>query len=148
MKSWIYFARHGSNGPIKIGRAADPRKRVMDLAVGSPVPLALLGAILSDCAEAEEAEIHARLRAHCIRGEWFTADEALCEMQRLDRRMQSPEALAIQETPNDVLDTNVNFRARPEELAAWKDAARGAGMSLSQWARLQLDKASVEERAQ
>lgn len=145
MKSWIYFARHGTEGPIKIGRAADPHKRARDLAVGSPVVLVLLGAVLSDRPEKEEAEIHARLREHCIRGEWFVADAALQEMKRLEARVVFPDELKSCETPNDVLDTQVNFRALREEIEVWKVAARRADMPLARWARSHLDAAAVKE---
>lgn len=144
MKSWIYFARHGVDGPIKIGRAVDPHKRVRDLAVGSPIPLVLLGAVLSDRSEEEEDEIHARLHEHCIRGEWFAAEAALHEMERLGSRMARPEELMPQATLNDVLNTNVNVRAKPEEMSAWKRAACDVGMSLSRWARSQLDASAGE----
>jgi hypothetical protein len=144
VKSWIYFARHGAAGPIKIGRAADPHKRVRDLAVGSPIALVLLGAVLSDRPEEEEVEIHTRLSEHCIRGEWFVAAAALQEMKRLEMRVIFPEELKSRETPNDVLDTQMNFRALPEEIEAWKGAARRAGMPLSRWARSQLDAAAGE----
>jgi Meiotically up-regulated gene 113 len=139
VKSWIYFAQHGVNGPIKIGHAFDPRKRVMDLAVGSPVAITLLGAALSEHAEEEEAQIHERLRKQCVRGEWFVGEVALREMERLGTRMIAPDEVIPQETPNDVLNANMNVRASPEELTAWKAAAQREGMSLSQWTRNQLN---------
>lgn len=142
MKGWVYFARQGASGPIKIGRAVDPHKRVRDLSVGSPIPLVILGAVLSEAYEEEEAEIHARLDERCVQGEWFVAEVAFCEMKRLEARMVSPEELIPQKTHNDVLDTNVNVRVRPEEMAAWKLAARRAGMSLSRWTRNELDAAA------
>lgn len=135
MKSWVYFARHGVDGPIKIGRAYDPHKRVRGLSVGSPIGLVLIGAVLSARADEEEAEIHARLDAHCIRGEWFTAGAVQEEMERLMSRLVMPEDIDPQETENDTLGSNLNIRVTADELTAWKVAARSMGMPLSQWAR-------------
>jgi hypothetical protein len=146
VKAWIYFACCGTDGPIKIGRAADPHKRVRDLAVGSPIDLVILGAILSERPEEEEAEIHERLREHCVRGEWFVAEMVHQEMKRLETRLVAPDELKSCETPNvDAFGTNVNVRALPEEMLMWKAAAHRAGVSLSQWARNQLDAAAAEE---
>lgn len=142
MKGWVYFARQGASGPIKIGRAVDPHKRVRDLSVGSPIPLVILGAVLCEAYEEEEAEIHTRLDEHCVQGEWFVADVAFCEMKRLEARMMSPEELIPQKTHNDVLDTNVNVRVRPEEMTAWKLAAQRASMTLSRWTRSELNVAA------
>lgn len=147
MKSWIYFARHGADGPIKIGRAYNPHKRVRDLSVGSPIALVILGAVLSMHAEEEEDEIHDRLREHCIRGEWFAAEAVRQEMFRLGSRLIGPEDVSPQETPNDSLKTNMNIRASAEELAAWKMAARAAGMSLSRWARDVTNAGAAESEA-
>lgn len=33
MKGWVYFARLGTEGPIKIGRACDPQQRVAGLSL-------------------------------------------------------------------------------------------------------------------
>lgn len=142
MKGWIYFARHGADGPIKIGRAVDPHKRARDLSVGSPIPLVIFGAVLSEAYEEEETEIHVRLDEHCIQGEWFVAEAAFSEMKRLEARMVPADEIIPQRTYNDVLDTNVNVRVFPEEMAAWKRAARRDGMSLSQWTRRELDAAA------
>lgn len=135
MKAWVYFARAGARGPVKVGRACNPHKRLRDLSVGSPIALVLIAAVLSDCAEEEENAIKNRLHMHRIRGEWFVAEAVRHEMSRLESRLVAPEDVKPQETPNDSLNVNMNVRVSVEELAAWKAAARSAGMSLSQWAR-------------
>lgn len=150
VKGWVYFARHGAEGPIKIGRAYDPHTRVRDLAVGSPIGLVLLGAVLSTSPEKEEVEIHARLHEHCIRGEWFAAEAVLHEMRRLRNRMVLPEKLKRQESPNAGLnrqvhsptvakkDVTVRMRADVSEVKRWRAAARRAKRTLSDWMRLTL----------
>lgn len=145
VKSWVYFARQGADGPIKVGHAFNPRGRLRDLSVGSPIALVLLAAVLSDRADEEEGEIKQRLKAHCVRGEWFAAEAVRQEMDRLGLRLVAPEDVTRQETPNDSLKTNLAFRASADELAAWKVAARSAGMSLSQWARNILDVSAEAE---
>ena len=135
MKCWIYFARHGCDGPIKIGRAHDPHKRVRDLSIGSPVALVLLGAMLSAQAEEEEDQIHELLRTSCIRGEWFIAEAVEQEMDRLAARILVPDAIVPEESSNDCFNANMNVRVTAAELTAWKLAAKASGMSLSQWAR-------------
>jgi len=139
VKCWIYFARHGSDGPIKIGRTYDPARRLGSLSIGTPVTLELLGALLSDRAEEEEAEIHARLQQCLIRGEWFTAEGALQEMKALKAQIVAPDKVFRLETPNDSLAVNLNIRAAPEELALWKEAACRAGMTFSKWIREALN---------
>ena len=145
MKSRVYFARQGADGPIKVGRAYNPRRRLTDLSVGSPIALVLLGAMLSECAEEEEDALKQRLKAYCVRDEWFAAEAVRQEMNVLVSRMVAPEDVTPQETPNDSLKTNLAFRASAEELAAWKVAARSVDMSLSQWTRNILDAAAEAE---
>src|ERR1051325_9826576 len=73
---FIYFIQSGEGGPIKIGISDDPDLRLRRLQTASCEQLKLLGVVPGD--EAMERAYHARLAAHRIRGEWFTAtDEVL-----------------------------------------------------------------------
>jgi hypothetical protein len=145
VKAWIYFARCGTDGPIKIGRAFDPRNRVRDLTIGSPTPLLLLGAVLSERAAEEETEIHERLHKECIRGEWFEAEAALREMFSLRERLVTPESLEdVNEPADDAYGEQFNIRVRSEDVAVWKAAARRADMPLSRWVRIQLNALAEE----
>lgn len=68
----VYFVRHGSDGPIKIGKTReDPGRRVGCLQTGNPVPLVLL-AVVPGYSETE-AQLHERFAEHRIAGEWFRA---------------------------------------------------------------------------
>ena len=139
MKSWIYFARYGSDGPIKIGRSYDPHERVANLACGTPNQLRLLGAMISERADLEEEELKQKLSKHCIKGEWFTAEVVVEEIARLGSRVVSsigvmPSALG----DADAMIGDLHIRLSPEELVAWKEAARREGLSLSQWMRKTL----------
>lgn len=67
----IYFIQSGPDGPIKIGKAVDPQKRLQTLQIGTHETLRLLAVIPGD--RKREAEIHRHLKAHRHRGEWFAA---------------------------------------------------------------------------
>jgi hypothetical protein len=74
----VYFIQCGSNGPIKIGFAKDPKKRVMQLQTGSPYKLNLLWAYQSED-PADERDIHAEFEEYKIRGEWYSPSDRLFE---------------------------------------------------------------------
>lgn len=67
----IYAIQAGLNGPIKLGRAVDPAKRLQTLQTGHPEVLRLLA--VEPCGNDEEAEktLHQHCAAFRLRGEWF-----------------------------------------------------------------------------
>lgn len=69
---FVYFIQAGDGGPVKIGIASDPEKRLAEMQVGNHVELILL-AVRPGSADLER-RIHARLLPGLIRGEWFRAD--------------------------------------------------------------------------
>lgn len=66
----IYFIQMGEDGPIKIGKADDPRQRLNSLQIGCPVALTLLGVLDGDVER--EADLHAGFDDARLRGEWFS----------------------------------------------------------------------------
>jgi hypothetical protein len=64
----IYFVQD-QDGPIKIGHAADPVARLRGLQNGNPRELTILGWF--EAPAEVEGQLHGRLLAHRIRGEWF-----------------------------------------------------------------------------
>jgi len=70
---WVYFIQAKSGGPIKIGKAANVRRRLKALQSASPEKLKILGAtrVLS------EPEVHRMFWKERIRGEWFEPSPAL-----------------------------------------------------------------------
>lgn len=72
---YLYFIRCGKNGPIKIGIARDPQKRLVTLQIGNPRRLVLIGT-LEDCADLER-RLHEHFAADHIGGEWFRPSKAL-----------------------------------------------------------------------
>lgn len=73
----VYFIRMGQTEAIKIGMAWNGIQRLLDLQVGSPVKLHLIGFMnFTDESEMKIAEVraHSIARKHCMRkllGEWF-----------------------------------------------------------------------------
>ena len=69
---FVYFVARGEDGPIKIGRAGDPDKRLAQLQTGSPDDL-----LLRDVVPGQndlERSLHQRFAPARIRGEWFGAE--------------------------------------------------------------------------
>lgn len=83
--SFVYFIRGGDM--IKIGYAKDPKTRLRDLQVGSPVRLEILVTI-PGCHSVEKG-IHARFRKLRSHGEWFRAEESLLDFVEEMKRRQS-----------------------------------------------------------
>jgi Meiotically up-regulated gene 113 len=136
MKSWIYFVRYGEEGPIKIGRADDPKRRVASLEVSTPMKLILLGAMLSEQAQMEEEALHRRLHKHRIRGEWFDAKAVLAEMELLESRLVPAEQTGCQYLDNPWSRSEIiHIRVTPEEITQWRAFAQAQNKSLSAWIR-------------
>src|SRR5690348_7786681 len=69
--TWVYFIQT-EDGPIKIGIANDPLKRLAELQTSHHAPLKLLG--VSPGTLIVERKIHKQLDAHRLQGEWFRPD--------------------------------------------------------------------------
>ena len=73
----IYFIQSGEKGPIKIGFARDPEKRLRHLQGANPCELALLKAVHGDVGG--EKRLHAQFAHLRIRGEWFEPGDDLLD---------------------------------------------------------------------
>lgn len=78
---FVYFIQAGADGPIKIGVADDPEKRLNELQIGNHAEL-FLRARRPGGLELER-ELHARFWNTRVRGEWFAdtpgLDDAITE---------------------------------------------------------------------
>lgn len=74
---YIYIIKELGRGFLKIGMSKDPKKRLGDLQVGIPHSLILVHSRESSMASTHERNVHKKLEAHLIRGEWFSCDEKL-----------------------------------------------------------------------
>lgn len=78
---FVYFVQAVmDDGPIKIGRALDPHKRLAELGTMSPAPLEPLGLITPG--GLTEAEVHQRFADLRLHGEWFRPAGILYEFIR------------------------------------------------------------------
>lgn len=66
---FVYFIQHGEGGPVKIGKAYDPKSRLRELQCGNPRTLVIRAVVLSG--DSTEERLHGRWWKYRIRGEWF-----------------------------------------------------------------------------
>lgn len=102
----IYFIQcNGTDGPIKIGIAVDPNRRLSELRIGCPYPMQMLATCPGD--DMLERQLHATFRDDRIHGEWFTCTPKLLELAR-DIRREMSTAMA-----RSVLDQTTAPGGRP-----------------------------------
>lgn len=83
---FVYVMECG--GLYKIGWSVNPRKRVLTLQIGSPLPIKLVGVIEGSLTN--EAEWHHAYRDKRVHGEWFALTEEdvshiLCDSFGIDQ---------------------------------------------------------------
>lgn len=90
----VYIVQAGEGGPVKVGFAENPHRRLSQLQAECPAPLALVA--LFDGSRKEESEVHAAWAQYRLRGEWFSP-EALSMLAAVglpkltvDRKLGSP----------------------------------------------------------
>lgn len=76
-EGFVYFIEAVGLGRVKIGLAADVKKRCSQLQVASPTTLALLGVVGTDDVRRLEVDLHRRFSALRDRGEWFRLTKSL-----------------------------------------------------------------------
>jgi hypothetical protein len=91
----VYFMRCGSDGPVKIGFAANPVARMAECQTGNPAQLHLIRTI--EGGRDEEAWFHREFKNHHMRGEWFTFSERMMDCIPVIDRETKPRA----NFPND-----------------------------------------------
>jgi Meiotically Up-regulated Gene 113 (MUG113) protein len=90
----VYFIQcNGDDGPVKIGIAVDPNRRLSELRIGCPYPMRLLGVGAFPDADLAERALHARFHNARIHGEWFKCGPVLLEyaanMDRITARAEA-----------------------------------------------------------
>lgn len=98
---FVYFVRAVSGGPVKIGKADNPAKRLEVLQACSPEKLEILAVCLGGLAA--EKHIHRRFAATRLHGEWFQWSEALASLLR---RLPSWESVQGGAFCPELLDTD------------------------------------------
>lgn len=97
--SHVYFIRAGDDGPIKIGRAVYPRRRMSELQVSHHETLTILA--IMPGGEDVEASLHRQFASLSLRGEWFRADAVLLAFIEEARREHSQ---VLPEPPRPSMD--------------------------------------------
>jgi hypothetical protein len=76
----VYFIQGVDGGPIKIGKANFPERRLYDLQASSPVRLRILATVAGGMRR--EYELHRQFKASRLHGEWFEpTPELLAEIE-------------------------------------------------------------------
>lgn len=75
----VYFIQAGEGGPVKIGKADDPRARMSELQVAHHVELSLMRVIEGDLAV--EQWLHRHYADLHLRGEWFRFSECMMAIE-------------------------------------------------------------------
>ena len=73
----VYFIQAGDGGPIKIGFAIDPKRRLRSLQDGAADGLRLLGTKAGS--KKDERLLHQKYKTERIRGEWFCATQSIID---------------------------------------------------------------------
>jgi hypothetical protein len=68
-----YFIQRVPNGPVKIGRSTNARKRLAELQTASAEQLVIRGVIKSN----RERQLHEQFASKRMQGEWFRCDDEL-----------------------------------------------------------------------
>lgn len=84
---YIYFVHAPLSRRIKIGRAADPYRRLQILQVGSPEELVMLGWLRTTPGSKLERNIHGLFKRHRTRGEWFEACDLILDFAKSKCRL-------------------------------------------------------------
>jgi hypothetical protein len=81
----VYVIAEPDNGPVKIGIAEHPEKRVNELQIGNPRKLSLYHSVTTPHAKCVEAALHRLFWSERISGEWFSvsAEQVVSAVEEL-----------------------------------------------------------------
>lgn len=120
--TWTYFIQAGVDGPIKIGKADNPEKRLAELQTGSPESLRLIGKLQGD----HERDLHNRFHKLHLRGEWFNPDVRLLAFI-LDHAESCGEIEGLIDAAKHLVRTF--DRMKDEVMEVWFDIAAAKGVN-------------------
>ena len=97
---YTYFIQHGEDGPVKVGQAHDPYRRLSGLQTGNPVRLYLRAVVEYDLMP--EPNVHALLASARIHNEWFELTDEVREVLKvatqLSRHREAAEGATYPES--------------------------------------------------
>lgn len=101
---FVYVIRPKSGGLSKIGWSQTPKARLQALAIGSPVPLELVGVI--EGPQSDEMQWHLTFRDKHSHGEWFDlTDEDIASILH--------DSFGIDRLPDKYYETDVEYPESP-----------------------------------
>lgn len=103
----VYIISNGQ-GQVKIGRSADPKKRLGQLQTASPHHLEMLWSHdYGSCfaAEAIETSLHRKAAGYAIRGEWF--DDLVLEELAACLNFRAPPRLILEVGANGIYNSKL-----------------------------------------
>lgn len=78
-KAGVYFAHAVALQLVKIGASANPRSRLSQLRCSMPFKITTLGILHRVDAFDYEGRLHEQFRSFHVKGEWFSAEQALLD---------------------------------------------------------------------
>jgi hypothetical protein len=131
--TFVYFIRAGDIGPIKIGMSRNVESRLAKMQTDTPMLLKLLGCIPGG--KTEEHNLHLRLSAYRVSGEWFRPDPVV--IAAVERELASHGT-------TDYLFPRAPFVPK-SPLQAWRMKSR---LSLNEFAKLAETNAATISRVE
>lgn len=113
-ETFIYFIQSEQGGPVKVGMAQNPAKRLRELQTGNPFTLEVRRVVIAE--PLEEGRIHRLFAAYRMSGEWFRAHPVLAQMgdcipdrELADEQLQAPDGPSYR----------LHADARVERMEGW-----------------------------
>lgn len=130
----VYFIQAGESGPIKIGRAKEPRRRLYNFQTASSEQLYLLGIT----EKYDEFDLHIKFSHLRIRGEWFESDdELLTFINTVAQPMPTTDndvEIDLSHLPR-VQSETISLEARVKKVTKVDDFCKRAGIAKTTWQR-------------
>ena len=126
----VVYVIQAEGGPIKVGVATYPKKRLATLRTAAPFPLSLahVQEVEDAKAYAIERAAHALLGETRLHGEWFSASVEDAKRAIADALEGLNERPAFEEPGRGA---SLNMRLTPSFVATMKEAASGERRSLT-----------------
>jgi hypothetical protein len=129
--SFVYVIGAAQRGPLKIGVAADPEARVVELQTGYPRPLRIHHSVKTGSARLAERYAHRLLHEKRLAGEWFQValPDAVAAVSRAIEAVARGEEIPAPRAPQHTQVRNMtgaDFKAWRARLGLTQQAAADA----------------------
>lgn len=125
---FVYFIRsEGGVGPVKIGCAANPVKRLTQLQAASPAKLEIVAS--AEGGFDAERYLHRQFSSQRLHGEWFDVTAELCAVIVYARENGKILPLPEPILSNNVVSFDLNFNRRSKPACEIRAARRSLGLT-------------------